>query len=119
MNGQGPSSPRPSTSSQPIPSVYALDGDPFVASIPRPNLFIPHYDDPDPFAYPGDAQARASSPSLVSTSRLDSKRELPPLPVHDDGAPSTLQYLCDQGIHVSPDRGRAAGYLSFSLRKAC
>jgi hypothetical protein len=72
MNDPGPSSPRPSASSQPIPTVYALDDDPFVTSISRPNLVTPHYDDPDPFAYPSDSQARASSASLISASRRDS-----------------------------------------------
>jgi voltage-dependent calcium channel len=70
MNDPGPSS-RPSTSTQPIPTVYALDDDPFV-TIPRPNLVTSRYDDPDPFAYPSDSQARASSASLISTSRRDS-----------------------------------------------
>ena len=72
MNDPGPSTSRPSTSSQPTPTVYALDDDPFVTSIPLPNLVTSHYDDPDPFAYPSNSQARASSASLISTSRRDS-----------------------------------------------
>jgi hypothetical protein len=72
MNDPGPSSSRPGTSSQHIPAVYALDDDPFVTSIPHPNLATSHYDDPDHFAYPSDSQARASSASLISTSRRDS-----------------------------------------------
>jgi hypothetical protein len=75
MNDPGLSSSRPSTSSQPIPNVYALDDDPFVASIPRANLDDPcrpsitsHYDDPDPFAYLSNPHACASSTFLTSTS---------------------------------------------------
>src|SRR6266478_1195501 len=61
MNDPGPSSPRPGVPSQPAPTVYALDDDPFVASIPRADLddsFRPsitsHYDNQDPFAYPSN-----------------------------------------------------------------
>jgi hypothetical protein len=60
-------------------SSLATDDDPFVASIPRTDLDDPfrpsitsHYDDPDPFAYPSNPHACASSTSLISTSRHDS-----------------------------------------------
>ncbi len=79
MNDPGPSSPRPGVPSQPAPTVYALDDDPFVASIPRADLddsFRPsitsHYDNQDPFAYPSNPHARTSSASLISSSRRDS-----------------------------------------------
>jgi hypothetical protein len=79
MDDPGPLSSRPSTSSQSVSSVYALDDDPFVASTPRANLDDPfrpsitsHYDDPDPFAYPSNPHACASSTSLISNPRPDS-----------------------------------------------
>ena len=79
MNDPGPLSSRPGTSSQSIPTAYALDDDPFVTSIPLANLDDPfrpsitsHYDDPDPFSYPSNPHACASSTSLISTSRRDS-----------------------------------------------
>jgi len=80
MNDPAPSSSRPGTSSQPNPTVYALDDDPFVASIPRADLdddpfrpsITPHHGDPDPFAYPSNPLALASSASLISSSRRDS-----------------------------------------------
>ncbi|KAF8487864.1 hypothetical protein F5888DRAFT_1639677 [Russula emetica] len=66
----GPSSSRLSTSSQPVAPVASnpcanLD-DPF-----RPSI-TSNYDDLDPFAYPSNPHASASSASLISTSRRDS-----------------------------------------------
>jgi len=79
MNDTGPSSPRPSTSSPHIPTVYALDDDPFVASTPRANPDDPfrpsitsQYDDLEPFAYPSNPHACTSSASLISTYRRGS-----------------------------------------------
>ncbi|KAF8493102.1 hypothetical protein F5888DRAFT_1806533 [Russula emetica] len=66
----GPFSSRLSTSSQPVAPVASnpcanLD-DPF-----RPSI-TSNYDDLDPFAYPSNPHASASSASLISTSRCDS-----------------------------------------------
>ena len=74
MNDPGPSSSRPSVSSQPVPADYALDDDPFVSHHPipwadlddpfRPSI-ISHYDDPDPFIYSSNPHARTSTTSLI------------------------------------------------------
>jgi hypothetical protein len=89
MDDPGPSS-RPSLS-QPVPTDYALDDDPFVSQPIdlddpfRPSI-ISHYDDPDPFTYSGNPYARASTTSLISSSRRgfsphldDSTHLTPPL----------------------------------------
>ena len=92
MNDPGPSS-RPSLS-QPVPTDYALDDDPFVSHQPipladlddpfRPSI-ISHYDDPDPFTYSSNPYARTSTTSLISSSRRefsptdDSTHLTPPL----------------------------------------
>lgn len=76
MNDPTPSSSRPTTSSQPVPTVFALDDDPFVAPIPLTDLDDPfrpsHYDDPDPFAYPSNPHVNTSSAALIYTSQRDS-----------------------------------------------
>ena len=71
--------PAMSDPGRPIPTDYDLDEDPFVASTPRANLEDPFgpsittsYDAPDPFAYPSNPHASASSTSLISTSRRGS-----------------------------------------------
>lgn len=71
--------PAMSDPGRPIPTDYALDEDPFVASTPRANPEDPFgpsittfYDDPDPFGYPSNPHASGSSTSLISTSRRDS-----------------------------------------------
>jgi hypothetical protein len=91
MNDPGPSS-RPSVSSQPGLTDYALDDDPFVSHQPtpwadlddpfRPSI-ISHYDDPDPFAYSNNPYARTSTTSLIPSSRRGSS------PTLDDSAQLT------------------------------
>ena len=85
MNDPGPSSSRPLVPSQLVPNVYAIDDDPFVShhSIPRMDLDDPirpsitsNYDDPDPFTYPSNPDARTSTTSLISSSRRGSSPTL-------------------------------------------
>ena len=82
MNNPGPSSQHP------VPTVFALDDDPFVPhhSIPHADLDDPfrpsitsNYDDPDPFAY-SNPGARASSTSLIPSSQRNTS------PTLDDSA---------------------------------